>query len=85
MDLGSKVETERLVQIMGKVMVWVWEMVAIVVMLIFQLLIWEICQSHRREHPMNLKCQEMKVKVALTLVKTKCEILHIRTKWEVLV
>ena len=57
----------------AKITVWAWDMV-IAVMLIFQPLIWEICQFLRKEHPMNSKCQEMKVKAVLTLVKTKCEI-----------
>ena len=71
-----KAETEKQGLMQGKIMVWGWDM-AIAVMLTFQLLIWEICQSRPNEHLMNLKCQEMKVRAVPTSVKTKCVILQI--------
>ena len=77
MDLELKAETEKQGLKLVKITTWEWDMVVIAVMLIFQHLIWEICQSHPKEHPMNLKCQEMKVKVVLISAKIKCVILQL--------
>ena len=77
MDLELKAGIEKQEWRLVKITIWVWDTVAIAVMLIFQLLIWEICQFRHKGHQMNLKCQEMKVNLVPISVKTKCEILQI--------
>ena len=71
MDSESRVEIERQGLTLDKTMVLAWGTVATAAMPTYQLLIWVTCQSRPRDSLTNIKCQEMKVRVVLTSVKTR--------------